>query len=69
MAVYFVEYNVGGNRSSSKVKATGFSWSAAGGIVAFVEGGKTVANFANVSAVIDIEHMEKARGRPGIEAV
>jgi len=59
MAVYLVEYAIGATPSSRKVKAEEFKW-ASNNEVEFYESGKVVARFANVSAVVDSDHVHKA---------
>ena len=63
MAVYLVDYSVGGNRASIRVEATEFKWESPNE-VEFFEGSTLVARFANVSAVVDSEHVQK-RETPG----
>lgn len=58
MAVYLVQYSVGGKPASAKVKAAEFKWASANE-VEFFEDGNLVARFANVSAVVDSEHVQK----------
>ena len=58
MAVYLVEYSVGGNRASTKVNATEFKWASTNEVELF-KGSKLVARFANVSAVVDSEHVQE----------
>jgi len=63
MATYVVHYAVGGKPSIARVEAADFKW-ASGNEVEFFEDGKVVARFANVSAVVDSEHMQKAKSAP-----
>ncbi len=58
VAVYLVEYSVGGNRASTEVKAEEFKWTSTNE-VEFYEASKLVARFANVSAVVDSEHLQR----------
>ncbi|MCJ7831710.1 MAG: hypothetical protein MUP86_04240 [Dehalococcoidia bacterium] len=58
MAVYLVTYAVGNTPRSDKVTAEEFNW-ISNNMVEFLEKGKVVARFANVSAVIDSENIPK----------
>jgi hypothetical protein len=63
MATYVVHYAVGGKPSITRVEATDFKW-VSDNEVEFLEEGKVVARFANVSAVVDSEHVRNAKSAP-----